>query len=584
MTASNRIPPSTSIVALAEQRGLSSASALAREALRKQAVNDSLNVPNPSSATTGMPLDFDAEGSRIDLNVMEIAFYDENPRTNINPLYDEIKESIRESGIRSPLVVTRKPNTKQYFLAAGGNTRLLSIRELWQETQDPRFYKTTCTFTAWKSDSDVLAGHLIENEVRGNMSFWDKAQGRWSLKAKLEAQHGKPMGLRAFEKALKEIGLATNLAVLSNYGFAVENLKAIGNRLAKENVRQIQPHYNLYKKLAALHGFDEAVFQRDCFEPVQIQFVEQVGVQPASAQTSALPDEDSQFDTAQFLHMSEQAVFNFLKLGAHDGAAMLRKIQEFPDITLGELKQVLNANLASAKRPTEDDFTSSDTSDQTQSGNQDGQVGSDGGINHANQTLMNTANELPARLSKEPAAPPNIQTKLEKAKKELMVSVRELVNAAKLHHDFYEYAGAQFGFFVEFPNSPLDSHDNAIDRTSAWWLIASLSGQQDDVSCMLLPNTSVWRRSFLGEPLLDTGSGQSALDHETRVQHDLGSMGSYVPAQWLAASRRPVVQLAVRCLLLHQHALALLDEYESTVDRTTHTTTAHVASTQQGEV
>jgi ParB family protein of integrating conjugative element (PFGI_1 class) len=211
--SNNRIPPSSNLVDLANKQGLSQSSHAAREAIRKEMVNVSLNVPNPTKSSIELSLDYNAEGSRIDLPVDDIAFYENNPRQTINPLFEVIKESIRESGILTPLVVTRKSDTKQYFLAVGGNTRLKAIKELWLETQDSRFYKTSCTFVAWKSESNVLAAHLIENEVRGSMTFWDKAQGLWALKAKLDAEQSKPLGLRDFERSLKELGLPTQLSV-----------------------------------------------------------------------------------------------------------------------------------------------------------------------------------------------------------------------------------------------------------------------------------------------------------------------------------------------------------------------------------
>jgi hypothetical protein len=115
---SNRIPPSSSIVKIAEQRGLSPAAEKARLGL-KQEYHNSLNVPNPEGPNIeNFNLDYNAEGSRIDLPVDDISFYDNNPRLSANPLFAEIKESIRENGILSPLVVTRKPDTKQYFLEA----------------------------------------------------------------------------------------------------------------------------------------------------------------------------------------------------------------------------------------------------------------------------------------------------------------------------------------------------------------------------------------------------------------------------------------------------------------------------------
>ena len=102
--------------------------------------------------------------------------YDRNPRRTINPRYDEIKVAIRAAGkLNNPLSVTRRPGATLYMVESGGNTRLQILHELWQETNDETFYKTDCLIVPWQSESHVLSAHLIENELRGEMTLIDKA-------------------------------------------------------------------------------------------------------------------------------------------------------------------------------------------------------------------------------------------------------------------------------------------------------------------------------------------------------------------------------------------------------------------------
>jgi len=141
------------------------------------------------------------------LRVTEIQPYEKNPRQAANPLFDTIEASIRQRGMDAPLKVTRRPGATHYVIAAGGNTRLLAQLQLWQETADPRFEKVPVVITACRSESDVLAGHLIENEQRADMTFWDKARGVVALKTEMEREGEAPLSLRQWESALTDIGL-----------------------------------------------------------------------------------------------------------------------------------------------------------------------------------------------------------------------------------------------------------------------------------------------------------------------------------------------------------------------------------------
>ena len=187
-------------------------------------VDTGMVTPEERSLTPTAQID----GSVTMLRITDIQPYEKNPRRAANPLFDTIKTSIRQRGMDTPLKVTRRPGATHYVVAAGGNTRLLAQLQLWQETADPRFETVPVVIKAWRSESDVLAGHLIENEQRADMTFWDKARGLVALKAELEQECSAPLSLRQWESALSDIGLPMGKDVLSTYLFAVERLAPWG--------------------------------------------------------------------------------------------------------------------------------------------------------------------------------------------------------------------------------------------------------------------------------------------------------------------------------------------------------------------
>ncbi len=65
----------------------------------------------------------------------ELRPYELDPRLTRNPLYDEIKASIRERGLDAPPPITRRPGSDHYIIRNGGNTRPAILRELWAETE-----------------------------------------------------------------------------------------------------------------------------------------------------------------------------------------------------------------------------------------------------------------------------------------------------------------------------------------------------------------------------------------------------------------------------------------------------------------
>jgi len=131
----------------------------------------------------------------------------DNPRTSRNPRYDEIKSSIRARGMDSVPKVTRNPDYPDVFIFSdGGNTRYQILCELWQETGDEGFYRIHTIFKPWQGRLKSLIGHLAENEVRGDLSYIEKAFGVHKARVIWESQLGRTVTLRELSDLLNQEG------------------------------------------------------------------------------------------------------------------------------------------------------------------------------------------------------------------------------------------------------------------------------------------------------------------------------------------------------------------------------------------
>jgi len=180
------------------------------------------------------------------LDVGEIALYDHNPRHTANPKFDVIKASIRAHGMDQPLVVTQRPGEVAYRVYAGGNTRLSIMKALYQETGDARFSRVPCVVRAWRCESDVLLAHLRENDLRGSLTFIDKARAVLEAKQLMEAElDAGELTHKAFVERLQSSGYSISRGALSQMAYAEQTLlpripQALEAGMGKHQVERIR--------------------------------------------------------------------------------------------------------------------------------------------------------------------------------------------------------------------------------------------------------------------------------------------------------------------------------------------------------
>ena len=192
--------------------------------------------------------------TRIVLDIEQIREYEGNPRTVPNELYESIKESIRAEGLRIPLVVTQRPGDEHYIPAAGGNTRLKALRELWEETGDDRFRTLEALYKPWISEEWVLISHLVENELRGEMRFIDKARAIARIHAELERKQSERVSERAFEKHLLQLGLPLSRRQIRRLLYAASLETVIPNALPHLGPTHIDHLSRLEKIFTEING------------------------------------------------------------------------------------------------------------------------------------------------------------------------------------------------------------------------------------------------------------------------------------------------------------------------------------------
>ena len=179
-------------------------------------------TPNAESSAVVLPVN---EMPMV-LTLEQLRPNPDNPRTSRNPKYEDIKASIRARGLDSVPKITRDPESPEdiYIFSDGGNTRYSVLTELYAETGDERFRRVQCIVKPWPGRLQCVIGHLAENDVRGELSFIEKAFGIEKARTIYEEQLGREVSQRELAELLKEAGYPVHHSNISRMVATIEYL------------------------------------------------------------------------------------------------------------------------------------------------------------------------------------------------------------------------------------------------------------------------------------------------------------------------------------------------------------------------
>ena len=466
---------------------------------RRKLVGESLRVGNPPNHAKELPDVADPKfDCQLELAVDAIKPYERNPRRADNVKFSEIKESIRVGGIRNPLTVTRRPGDTNFIVEAGGNTRLVAIQQLWAETGDPRFQKITVMYRPWRSESHVLTAHLIENEQRGELTFWDKAVSAMALKAELEAEQSRTLSMREFEEELKQRGMSANRSGLSQYQFATEKLNALGAALASvsgADVKAIQPRLNLIKRYAEKRaGTTEA--------ELYAQFLNRVLERHADRYSKTRV-----FNATALCEDCELALSEHFSVPITQLRLVLDQLEKSPDLP----REALEATVASGVETAHAAPTATPVT---------------GGAATAPRVITADTRTSPVqpveRVSARQSAVAPVRTNSladlshpargQSPDDSTLLALLEDVKQCAAH--FARLTGVgdclnfcelmPCGYYMEAPPTPLDLEPDQPLRHRAWWVLALMSGQMHEEVSRHLPAQSRWAQAHVQDELSDS--------------------------------------------------------------------------------
>lgn len=212
----------------------------------------SLNVATPNQSDMDLSKQYQSRPMFLDVPIAEIDFFEDNPRRiHDEEVYQQIKESIRTSGVQQAVYITKRPGASRYVLAQGGNTRLKILHELFAETNDPRFSAMPCVYQLYSNDADLHIAHVVENEQRAEMCFWDKACAYIKIKQHFQQDLNRQISLRELGRLFTQRGLPISHTMLSLFIFAYEQLDGLNESAYGLSHHKVQDLRKLYKEFQA---------------------------------------------------------------------------------------------------------------------------------------------------------------------------------------------------------------------------------------------------------------------------------------------------------------------------------------------
>lgn len=526
----------------ASRRGVGKPGMTAKDALR-QHVDETL-----SKSTTGSGLklahDTEIEDSWAELPITAINFYDKNPRKANNAAYSDLKESIRELGLLQPLTVTRRPEEQNYTLYAGGNTRLMILRDLLDETGDDRFRKVKVIVKRWRGEAAMMVAHVAENTQRGDMTYWDKAEAMMTLRTMFEAEYagGQSYTQRQFERDLKQRGLTVSSSTISTYRYAVESLSPLSNWLSGLAVRNIQPRLNNCARLANHFEIETTVFYEEIVTPCAMEH------------SLRLTAQDGSLDADEFAGLCENSLALRLKLERVEIGKMLAVLQSNANATIDDLNKHRRPPSGAARQDAPKKEPRSVTSNEPSLSD-----GADGASSATTQPPAPSVDRTPeAPAAPEEGGSRSVTASVQReetttvavgtaaASTPIRRLAEQLVVLAGIGSCYIDHADMPHGFYMGFdPAVSIDLMEeggsNSESRQIAWWVLAMASGQFVPEVCNRLPAGNEWR-----ELVLMPSEREDSLDGlAMALQHHIGGQGEYVPMSWLFQANNPVSELCL---------------------------------------
>jgi hypothetical protein len=464
-----------------------------------------LEVPSPPAANIIGNQD-ERYSARINLD--ELVEYEQNIRTEVNPRYAEIKESIRVQGITNQLSVTKHPITGKFIPFAGGNTRIRILKELFTETGDIKYKNLDVVVMPFTDHLSLLINHFAENELRGDVSFWEKAKGILMVKAEMQAdQDDRIVTAVDVQKVAKARGLDFSQRVLRLYFFATEKLAPIGPWLDFQAANiSLSPTWGELEKICKLSNVENADFfaaMQNCLQVTANELEAQV--QRTGNVSADSAEKTVKLDIPQLITDMKGVAATLLKVDTSILEALLKITSMEKGMTSERLNALKRAAIDEAQSTNALEAMGMQARARAQQrpllGAMVGVKKSDGTISQPGSAQSDTkANDPNNSAASGNASGSNGQ--LSEADSELTVLVQNQLREALEHFHLHQcidiYPAAPLGYFMEVPDGgiPIKSGDAGSDgvfralQIGMWTMLASISGQFDLRMVQSMPDTS----------------------------------------------------------------------------------------------
>jgi len=436
-------------------------------------ISSLLNTPHFGDEGGELPPADPITVMQLVLTLEQIRPYDRNPRRERNPRYDEIKESIRaQRGLNTPLNVTKRPGDTLYMVEAGGNTRLQILQELWDENKEDCFYRIHAQYRPWISESHVLTAHLVENELRGEVTLLDKALGLQDLKTELEEEAGELLSRNEFMRRLKEVGYTVSKRQVIRMQYLAERLyplvpAVLQNGIAQREIDHIRDIEKAYFKFWC-HQFSE-----DRAEQFQLAFGDILSQHDDAWNLDQVRAElDQQFSELSGLEAGQvrMEVDALLYGGQHNtvvSAAPSSDDSEHSDDTGNTSPQSATHTIEGADSPTQNDFTA-----QSSPTGQPASAPKTSGAQSSEQQPQSDSNTEISQVIDQYNGPSDLKS-LRARNLILALQITQRNNLSACIHP----TRVGMGFLVDLPETPFSTCDKSYgtgadaSRQFIWWML-----------------------------------------------------------------------------------------------------------------